>query len=202
VNLYNTALIKSTASAQKEARIVIVSSEGFRLGHKPDYKALTTAVPGDGPGLRGIVGAFRRYTNSKLLNIYFTYELDRRIRAEGVSNVWVNCCHPGTAGGTSLGAGSLGPWLSWLETFIRGFASLVGNTTLDSAKTQTFLAASKTVVDGNVHGQYWMPNFSWNGYYVNCGPGKMTQLSEDVEERQKLWDFSEKAVEKAGSASS
>lgn len=70
------------------------------LAH-PDERPDPAEV-GEGPG---VVGR-RRYTTSKLSNIYATYELDRRLRAEGLSTdaapVTVNAFDPGLMPGTAL----------------------------------------------------------------------------------------------------
>ena len=70
------------------------------LVHPDDYP--DPAEEGEGPGTVGR----RRYTTSKLLNIYATYELDRRLRAEGLSTdsapVTVNAFDPGFMPGTGL----------------------------------------------------------------------------------------------------
>lgn len=68
---------------------------GYLGATKLDYKALTTPVPTDGSHWWHIFNSFRRYLNSKLANIYFTNELDRRLQARGITNVYCNSCHPG-----------------------------------------------------------------------------------------------------------
>lgn len=60
------------------------------------------AEEGEGPGMIGR----RRYTTSKLLNVYAVYELDRRLKAAGsstdVAPITVNAFDPGAMPGTSL----------------------------------------------------------------------------------------------------
>lgn len=43
-----------------------------------------------------------RYVTSKLSNLYFTYELDRRLRASGREAIMVNALNPGVMPGTGL----------------------------------------------------------------------------------------------------
>lgn len=50
----------------------------------------------------------QRYPYSKLCNLYFTYELDRRLRAEG-STVTVNAFNPGFMADTNLAGGNIPP---------------------------------------------------------------------------------------------
>ena len=99
------------------ARVVYVSSGTHdpkqRTGMPaPRYRSLDALVhpdeypdpaeEGEGPGAVGR----RRYTTSKLLNVYATYELDRRLRAEGLSTdtapITVNAFDPGLMPGTGL----------------------------------------------------------------------------------------------------
>lgn len=163
---------------------------------------LSTAKPDDGKSLRDTPEAFGRYMDSKLANLYFAKELDRRLQARGVGNVFCNACHPGAAGGTGLGSGALGKVGDYIEPVVRGVMAWVGNTNVDSAKTQTYLAASSEVKRNDVHGQYWTPVWSWTSTYVSCKEElPLTKLGSNEEEQRKLWEFSEKALQKAGLAS-
>ncbi|MER3483528.1 MAG: hypothetical protein C4332_10675 [Meiothermus sp.] len=45
---------------------------------------------------------FRRYTTSKLCNLLFAYELNRRLQAEGLKEITVNTYDPGAVPGTGL----------------------------------------------------------------------------------------------------
>lgn len=149
--------IQSTATTNGEARIVVVSSEAVKFAASGiDYKALTTRIPGDGKSLFDLKAAMLRYANSKLANIYFAEELDRRLRAESVENVYVDSCHPGAAGATGIGDDVVhGMLLVLLKNAIKGLLKAVANTNVDSARTQVFLAASKKVRDEDIHGQFW-----------------------------------------------
>ena len=86
-------LLQATARAHGDVRIVCVSSIAHRLVREIDFDALTREVHSD---LLGPVGSLKRYGQSKLSNILFAQELDRRLHDHGVTNVWVNSCHPGS----------------------------------------------------------------------------------------------------------
>jgi NAD(P)-dependent dehydrogenase (short-subunit alcohol dehydrogenase family) len=88
-------LIEETATTHGDARITITGSQGYKQATKLDYEAMSRSIPGDGLAYKDIATAFQRYLNSKLGSLYFTMELDKRIRAKGSPNVFVNCCHPG-----------------------------------------------------------------------------------------------------------
>jgi NAD(P)-dependent dehydrogenase (short-subunit alcohol dehydrogenase family) len=88
------------------ARIVVVSSgthnpDQFTGMPKPDYRdAISAAKPelGADPGSAGR----RAYTTSKLCNVMFTYELSRRLKAEGHDTICVTAFDPGLMPGTGL----------------------------------------------------------------------------------------------------
>jgi NAD(P)-dependent dehydrogenase (short-subunit alcohol dehydrogenase family) len=77
-------LMKSSAPA----RIVNVASEAHRRGH----------IDFDDLSLQNGYGGWKAYSQSKLANVLFTYELARRLEGTGVT---ANCMHPGVVG-TSL----------------------------------------------------------------------------------------------------
>ena len=182
----------------------MVSSVGYKKARKLDYEMLSTAKPGDGKSIKDSLEALLRYGDTKLANLYFAKELDDRLQSREIKNIFCNACHPGVAGGTGLGSGGLGKGILGklshiLEPAIRGIVQSTGNTTQDSAKTQTYLAASREVQERNIHGQYWAPIWSWNSKYVECKEDiPLTELGSDQEEQEKLWKFSERALQKAG----
>ncbi len=183
-------MIEDSSIRYGEARIVVVSSIGYKSARKLDYEMLCTAKPGDGNGITDAPEALMRYSDSKLANLYFALELDRRLQARGVNNVFCNVCHPGVAGATDLGNGGLGRLGDYFEPAIRGIVKMVGNTNEDSAKTSVYLAASKEVKENHIHGQYWAPIWSWTSRYVACKEDlPLTKLGADREEQAKLWDF-------------
>src|SRR6476660_9325335 len=79
-----TEELRELLVASAPARIVTVSSEAHRMLKTLDFDNLQ--------GEQSYKG-FRAYAISKLANILFTYELDRRLHGTGVT---ANCLHPGT----------------------------------------------------------------------------------------------------------
>ena len=79
-----TEELRDLLVASAPARVVTVSSEAHRMLKTLDFDNLQ--------GERSYKG-FRAYAISKLANVLFTYELDRRLRGSGVT---ANCLHPGT----------------------------------------------------------------------------------------------------------
>jgi len=145
------------------ARIVVVSSDTHDPLQKtgmpePHYdSAASLARPersssSEGSGKAGR----RRYTTSKLCNIYFTYELSRRLQEEGLSTaqnpITVNAFNPGMMPGTGL-ARDASPLLRFAWNFIlptilpiaRAFASM--NRVSESGKT-----LARLVLDPDLEG--------------------------------------------------
>ena len=87
-----TNLLLDVLKASAPSRIVNVSSGDHRNG---------TIDFDDLQGEKGYKGA-KAYSQSKLANVLFTYELARRLEGTGVS---ANCLHPGAGSGPTSGAG-------------------------------------------------------------------------------------------------
>jgi len=116
-------------------------------------------------------GAFRVYGESKLMNLMYTYALDRRL--EG-TNVTVNALHPGFVR-TNFGRNSFGI----LGKLIAPAAMLFGVNDKEGAKTQIYLASSPEVE--GVSGKYWIKSKE-----ADSSP---ESLDEAAQER--LWSLSE-----------
>jgi light-dependent protochlorophyllide reductase len=98
------------------ARIVVVSSDTHDPLQKtgmpaPDYEnAVLLALPGKNTdsvkAVNDPAAGRRKYTTSKLCNIYFTYELFRRLEKQGLSThekpITINAFNPGLMPGTGL----------------------------------------------------------------------------------------------------
>ncbi|KAH0542146.1 hypothetical protein FGG08_003446 [Glutinoglossum americanum] len=183
----------------EEASVVVVNSMAYARAPRIDYGELLRErreTGEDGSSIIHIRGGLARYGVSKLGLMYFARELDRRLRAEGILTIKVNSCHPGVVGSTSLGCDTLNPVGKFLEPYIKSFVNLIGNSTTDAAKTQVFLAASKRVHEDDVHGEYWVPLFSWSSRYCECKSEAITKVAADEEEQRKLWAFCEEIVGK------
>ena len=105
-----TNLLLARLLANAPARVVIVASgvhdPKFRTGMpKPSITDLETLAATGGPR-RGAFDGRLAYVNSKLCNLWFAYELERRIEAAGFSNeghrLTVNAFDPGLVPGSGL----------------------------------------------------------------------------------------------------
>jgi NAD(P)-dependent dehydrogenase (short-subunit alcohol dehydrogenase family) len=153
-----TNLLLDTLKRSAPARIVNVSSEAER-GGKINFDDLQGQKK---------YRSFRAYSQSKLANILFTYELARRL---GSTSVTVNALHPGVVA-TRFGR-DLGP-VRWLYK-LGGRAM---RTPEQGAETVIYLASSPEVE--GVTGQY----------FQDCKPIKSAPVSYDETIAQRLWQVS------------
>jgi NAD(P)-dependent dehydrogenase (short-subunit alcohol dehydrogenase family) len=153
---------------------VTVSSNGHRLGNGDLFWEDINADEEYHPR--------KRYYASKLANLLFTYELDRRLQAKGSSTIAV-AAHPG-ASDTELNryvAGPMGVLMRLMTPLMRRFM----NTAAEGA-WPTELAATATGVEG---GQYFGPG----GRGELAGPAKQVDSSDagkDPAKAKRLWDLS------------
>ncbi len=154
--------LKTSANEQGEARIINVSSNA--------HFSARTGIRLD--NLRDSVGSagFRTYSESKLANVLFTYELARRLEGSGVA---VNALHPGfvnTAFGHNM-KGIMGAAVKVLQ-------KLIARTPVKGAETLVYLASSEDVA--GVTGKYWKDKMQ----------ERSSEISYDREHQRRLWEFS------------
>lgn len=94
--------------------------------------------------------AFARYRQSKLANLLFALELERRLRAAEAATISV-ACHPGLAM-TELGE-DMAPWTRWVLPVVRPLLQLRYNSAAQGA-WPTLMAATGPDVEG---GEYLGP---------------------------------------------
>jgi NAD(P)-dependent dehydrogenase (short-subunit alcohol dehydrogenase family) len=156
-----TNLLLEALKASAPARVVNVSSNSHRGKHL-DFDNLELKH-GYNPG--------KAYGRSKLANLYFTYELARRLGDTGVT---VNAMHPGFVR-TNMAANN-GP-------LVRLFLPFVHRNSLtpeQGASTAVYLASSPDVAD--VTGKYFVRE-----HEVNSDP-----VSHDEAAAKRLWKISER----------
>jgi NAD(P)-dependent dehydrogenase (short-subunit alcohol dehydrogenase family) len=114
---------------------------------------------------------FRAYAQSKLANVLFTYELDRR---RGNAPVTVNAVHPGFVA-SNFGRNNRGVIGLVMTRLVPLFAKSV----VEGAATSVYLASSPEVA--GVSGRY----------FVDCRPVKSAPQSYDRTAAERLWAVSE-----------
>jgi NAD(P)-dependent dehydrogenase (short-subunit alcohol dehydrogenase family) len=149
------ALKKGTA-----ARIVNVASEAHRRG----------SIEFDDPMLEHGYGGWRAYCQSKLANLLFTYELDRRLEGKGIT---VNALHPGWV---ATGFASRNGWRGWVMQQAARFFAL---SPARGAQTINYLATS--------------PDVSGTGgrYFIRCKAVPSSPASNDPAAARRLWQLSQ-----------
>ena len=149
------------------SRVVITSSLAHRGGriHWDDI---------DGAKL---YGRQTRYQQSKLANLLFMYELDRRLKARGAATIAV-ACHPGLAQ-TEIGRHF--PLIQWAAPLVRAFFN-----TQAMGAWPTLMAATAPGLTG---GDYYGPN-RWVELSGPAAKGWSTPTSRDPKLGKRLWELS------------
>jgi NAD(P)-dependent dehydrogenase (short-subunit alcohol dehydrogenase family) len=162
----------------ENARVVTVSS--FM------HKTVRRVRLGD---LRG-AGVYRKwavYGKSKLANLLFMYELDRRAKAKGISLVSVGA-HPGYAvthlqtSGPRLGGNGLE------QRVLSGFTRLVGQPAAVGAWPILYAATRPDATGGEYHGPGAL------GLWGGPGTASTTRAARDPELARLLWSWSADAT--------
>ena len=163
-------LLKNTP----KSRVVNVSSNAHRWGE----------MDWDNFLFEKDYGRVKAYGRSKLANLLFTYELDRRIQEKGI-DVLAVASHPGTAN-TGLANHLFGPVKYVLKPIV---FSIIAQSSYKGS-----LPSARAAVDPDVKGgDYYGPK-GFLGTDKRGSPTKVESLenSHNIEDAKKLWDKSEK----------
>ncbi|CAG8655136.1 20920_t:CDS:2 [Gigaspora rosea] len=157
-----TKLLLPKIKASQPARIVNVSSMGHRRATGIEFETLNDPNAQDPK---------QRYRQSKLANVLFTDELNRRY-LEG-DQVYANTIHPDTP---MLRRNDL----SFSETFLSSSIS-----TEDGAITTLYCATSPEIEEKNYRGKYFVP------FGIE---GEKSSYTEDDDLAKRLWEFTENLI--------
>ena len=155
-----TGLLLDLLKAGKSGRIINVSSRAHQGGH----------IHFDDLMLEKSYSAMKAYSQSKLANVLFTYELGRKLKGTGIT---VNCLHPGAV------RSNFGMELPGLMKVIMLIARPFLISSRKGAITPIYLASSPEVED--VTGKYFVKK-----HVVQSSP---ESYDEDIARR--LWEVSE-----------
>jgi retinol dehydrogenase-14 len=159
-----TRLLLERLEESAPARVVTVSSNAQALG-RIDFDDLQ--------GERSYSGS-AAYSQSKLANLLFSYELARRLQSVRVT---ANALHPGLVN-TSFGAEDPSRLQRVLVPFLRPFMRSTGK----GAMTSIHVASAPELAQ--MTGQY----------FVNRKPAKSSARSYDLVAASRLWQLSEELV--------
>lgn len=156
-----TELLLDVLKAAAPARVVNVASGAHAMVRGIDFDDLQG---------RARYRPFRAYSQSKLANILFTFELARRLEGTGVT---ANTLHPGfVATNFTAGNGALG----WS---LRRLAGLLAIRPEEGAKTSVYLASSPEVA--GITGRY----------FVEQRTAEPSAAARDRDAALRLWRVSE-----------
>lgn len=158
---------------------LLLPVDGSRVVTISSFVHKTGRIHFDDLQLERRYGRHRAYAQSKLANLMFTYELQRRLRAAGAATIAV-AAHPGTAH-TDLTR------YTPLHALNKAFGRVVAQTAAMGA-LPTLRAATDPDVKGD---EYYGPS----GISEQHGPPKLvrsTKRSYDTADQQRLWEVSEK----------
>lgn len=161
-----TDLLLDVLKASAPARIINVSSAAHTSG-RIDFD--------DIQGERGY-SAVRAYSQSKLANVLFTYELARRLEGTGVT---ANCLHPGVVA-TGFGKNTVG----FFKVLVSALSPFM-ITAQKGARTTVYLATSPEVE--GVTGKY----------FVKSKEARSGPISHDPAVARRLWELSERMTRPA-----
>jgi NAD(P)-dependent dehydrogenase (short-subunit alcohol dehydrogenase family) len=161
-----TNLLLDVIEASAPARIVNVSS-GAHFQGKINFADLEGKEKYSG---------FGAYSQSKLANVMFTYELARRLQDSGVT---VNALHPGVVA-SNFGVTNNGG--SPIYRIGRKFFNLFSISEAKGAETSIYLATSPEVE--GVTGQY----------FEKKQPRRSSEASYDMASQQRLWEISQQML--------
>jgi NAD(P)-dependent dehydrogenase (short-subunit alcohol dehydrogenase family) len=153
-----TRELRPLLEAAEAGRVVTVASDAHRMARKVDLDDIGVE--------RRRYGSFRRYAETKAMNILFTQELARRLEGTAVT---ANCLHPG---GVSTNLGNPPALLAPLTRVFLKSAH-------EGAATSIHLAASPDLA--GVTG----------GYFSNLERISPSAVASDAETARRLWERSE-----------
>ncbi|XP_022704927.1 WW domain-containing oxidoreductase-like [Varroa jacobsoni] len=163
--------LSSLLVASAPARVVVLSSESHRLSFltMPAHLTVDRLSPPESKSFWTVAA----YNDSKLLNVWFAREIDRRLGLRGVKAFAV---HPGNMVNTSISR----YWWVWRLLFwlVSPFTK-----TLGQGAATTVYAAIAPELDG-----------LGGLYFNNCAPCKPTKPALDDKMAEKLWTLSEKLL--------
>jgi NAD(P)-dependent dehydrogenase (short-subunit alcohol dehydrogenase family) len=154
--------MQETAQRYGEARIINVSSDAHKGAHI-DWETFGHSGKG-----------FGAYSQTKLANVYFTYELARRLAGTGVT---ANALHPGFVA-TGFGRTENPGYMQVAMAILKPFAK----TPEKGAETTVFLASAPELA--GVTGRY----------FANKKDVPSSKVSYDEGEQRRLWQMSEELV--------
>ncbi|MEZ5096508.1 MAG: oxidoreductase [Nocardioides sp.] len=161
-------------------RVVTVASQMHRMARQ---------APLDDPRVqRGRYLRWPEYAESKLANLLFTFELDRRLTGAGLP-VMALAAHPGFAGTHLLVNGQLGRSTGAAASILDAAVKAVSQSAADGA-LPTLMAATADLPGSTYCGPSTLFGMRGSPEVVGC-----SAQARDEQSQRRLWEVSEQAVE-------
>jgi NAD(P)-dependent dehydrogenase (short-subunit alcohol dehydrogenase family) len=131
-------------------------------------------------------GPMRAYQQSKLADLMFAFELDRRLRARS-SRVMSVAAHPGVADTNLFRAGDYSPLEKAARTLLGHGIGIVLNTDAEGALPTLYAATASTAEDGGYYGPQGFQEMRGE----DVGPAKIAPQARDTAAGARLWKICE-----------
>jgi NAD(P)-dependent dehydrogenase (short-subunit alcohol dehydrogenase family) len=166
------ALEQAAAESADRPRIVTLASIAHKRGQMnfDDLQSVRSYSP------------MKAYQQSKLANLLFTFELDRRLRAAG-SRVMSVAAHPGIANTNLFQTGDRPAWEKTVRNLVGHLISLLLNTDSEGALPTLYAATSAEVTDAGYYGPQGFQET--RGEVV--GPARIAPQAHDTIAAARLW---------------
>ncbi|MGI9156799.1 MAG: oxidoreductase [Marmoricola sp.] len=174
-----TGLLLPQLVASGAGRVVTVASQAHRITRK--------APLGDPRRKPLRYSRWDAYAKSKLANLLFTYELDRRLRAKGLPVIAL-AAHPGYSATELMGAGRSASGESRRGAILQGVFALVGQPA-EMGAWPSLMAATAPLPGSTYIGPMNGGEFAGPPRIVSS-----TKLARDPETQRRLWEVSEEAT--------
>jgi NAD(P)-dependent dehydrogenase (short-subunit alcohol dehydrogenase family) len=174
-----TGLLLPQLVASDDARVVTVSSPMHRMARKPPL--------GDPTRTQGRYARWTVYGQSKLANLMFTFELERRCREAGLP-IKALAAHPGFAGTHLAANGQYGRASGGIASVLDAAIKAVSQPAAAGA-WPTLMAATADLPGGAYCGPSGLQEMRGSPRVVGS-----TRLSRDETAQQRLWEISEQAT--------
>ncbi|HET6938008.1 MAG TPA: oxidoreductase [Nocardioides sp.] len=174
-----TGLLLPQLLASKDARVVTVSSNMHRFARR--------APLGDPRAHRGRYSTWHVYGQTKLANLLFTYELDRRARAKELP-LKALAAHPGFAGTHLAANGQYGRSSGGIATILDASIKAVSQSAAHGA-WPVLMAATADLPGATYVGPGGLGELRGHPQVVTS-----TRLSRDEGAQRRLWELSEETT--------
>ena len=174
-----TGLLLPQLLASKDATVVTVSSNMHRVARR--------APLGDPHAHRGRYAKWQVYGQTKLANLLFTYELDRRARAKQLP-LRALAAHPGFAGTHLAANGQYGRSAGGIATILDASVRAVSQSAAQGARP-LLMAATAGLPGATYVGPGGLGEMGGAPQVVTS-----TRLAQDEEAQRRLWELSEETT--------